>query len=115
MKATETGNLGMVIENDSTDEIGDLINGYNSMSKRLDETVNEVYQSKIKEKEYEMRALQAQINPHFLYNSLSMINWKALEAEQEDISRITLSLSTFYRTALNKGKMVQGGIWTYGR
>lgn len=50
MKATETGNLGMVIENDSTDEIGDLINGYNSMSKRLDETVNEVYQSKIKEK-----------------------------------------------------------------
>lgn len=57
MKATETGNLGMVIENDSTDEIGDLINGYNSMSKRLDETVNEVYQSKIKEKEYEMRAL----------------------------------------------------------
>ena len=67
MKATETGNLGMVIENDSTDEIGDLINGYNSMSKRLDETVNEVYQSKIKEKEYEMRALQAQINPHFLY------------------------------------------------
>ena len=106
MKATETGNLGMVIENDSTDEIGDLINGYNSMSKRLDETVNEVYQSKIKEKEYEMRALQAQINPHFLYNSLSMINWKALEAEQEDISRITLSLSTFYRTALNKGKNI---------
>lgn len=106
MKDTETGNLGMVIKNDSEDEIGDLINGYNSMSKRLDATVNEVYQSKIKEKEYEMRALQAQINPHFLYNSLSMINWKALEAEQEDISRITLSLSTFYRTALNKGKNI---------
>lgn len=106
MKATETGNLGMVIENNSADEIGDLINGYNSMSKRLDETVNEVYQSKIKEKEYEMRALQAQINPHFLYNSLSMINWKALEADQEDISHITLALSTFYRTALNKGKNI---------
>lgn len=106
MKAIETGNLGMVIENDSADEIGDLINGYNSMSKRLDETVNEVYQSKIKEKEYEMRALQAQINPHFLYNSLSMINWKALEADQEDISHITLALSTFYRTALNKGKNI---------
>lgn len=106
MKNLETGTLGTVLENDSADEIGDLINGYNSMSKRLDATVNEVYQSKIKEKEYEMRALQAQINPHFLYNSLSMINWKALEAEQEDISRITLSLSTFYRTALNKGKNI---------
>ena len=50
--------------------------------------------------------MQAQINPHFLYNSLSIINWKALEADQEDISRITLSLSTFYRTALNKGKNI---------
>ena len=104
MKATETGNLGMVIGNDSTDEIGDLINGYNSMSKRLDETVNEVYQSKIKEKEYEMRALQAQINPHFLYNSLSMINWKAIEAGEEEISQVTLALSAFYRTTLNKGR-----------
>lgn len=106
MKNLETGTLGTVLENDSADEIGDLINGYNSMSKRLDDTVNEMYRSKIKEKEYEMRALQAQINPHFLYNSLSMINWKALEAEQEDISHITLALSTFYRTALNKGKNI---------
>lgn len=105
MRNLETGNLGMEIENDSTDEIGDLINGYNSMTKRLDATINEVYRSKIKEKEYEMRALQAQINPHFLYNSLSIINWKALEADQEDISRITLSLSTFYRTALNKERI----------
>ena len=73
MRNLETGNLGMEIENDSTDEIGDLINGYNSMTKRLDATINEVYRSKIKEKEYEMRAVQAQINPHFLYNSLSII------------------------------------------
>lgn len=106
MKHLETDNLGAVMENDSEDEIGDLINGYNIMTKRLDATVNEVYRSKIKEKEYEMRALQAQINPHFLYNSLSMINWKALEAGKDDISRITLSLSTFYRTALNKGKNI---------
>ena len=72
-------------------------------------------QQSLKEKELMMEAhlkdaqlkyLQAQINPHFLYNSLSIINWKALEADQEDISRITLSLSTFYRTALNKGKNI---------
>ena len=53
-----------------------------------------------------MRALQAQINPHFLYNSLSLINWKALEAGAQDISQITLSLSTFYRTALNRGSNI---------
>ena len=51
-----------------------------------------------------MKALQAQINPHFLYNSLSIINWKALEADQEDISKVTLALSTYYRTSLNRGE-----------
>ena len=53
-----------------------------------------------------MKALQAQINPHFLYNSLSLINWKAIETGEEDISKITLALSSFYRTALNKGNNV---------
>ncbi len=66
--------------------------------------VYQVYDAKINQKAYEMKALQSQINPHFLYNSLSLINWKALEADKEDISQITLALSKFYRTALNKGK-----------
>ena len=65
----------------------------------------------LKEKQYrqqnaELTALQLQINPHFLYNTLSLINWKAIEADAEDISKITLALSTFYRTSLNKGKNV---------
>ncbi|MBQ8823267.1 MAG: histidine kinase [Lachnospiraceae bacterium] len=66
--------------------------------------VHQVYDARLKQKAYEMKALQSQINPHFLYNSLSLINWKALEAEKEDISQITLALSKFYRTSLNKGK-----------
>jgi two-component system sensor histidine kinase YesM len=53
-----------------------------------------------------MRALQAQINPHFLYNSLSLINWKAIEAGKEDISKLTLALSSFYRTSLNRGNNI---------
>ena len=106
MRAVEKGNLSIEMKADSTDEIGELIEGFNNMVRKLDQSINEVYRSKIKEKEYEMRALQAQINPHFLYNSLSIINWKAIEAGEEDISKITLSLSTFYRTSLNKGKNV---------
>ena len=51
-----------------------------------------------------MRALQAQINPHFLYNSLSIINWKAIEAGEDEISYVTLALSTYYRTSLNRGE-----------
>lgn len=73
---------------------------------RIKQLIEEVYESKIKQKEYEMRALQAQINPHFLYNSLSLINWIALEQNSEEISKITLAMSSFYRTALNKGNNI---------
>lgn len=66
--------------------------------------IYQIYNARIKQKAYEMKALQAQINPHFLYNSLSLINWKAIEAKKDDISRITVALSKFYRTSLNKGK-----------
>lgn len=50
------------------------------------------------------KALTAQINPHFLYNSLSIINWMAIRSHQREISKVTLSLSMFYRTALSKGQ-----------
>lgn len=76
------------------------------MVNRISTLINEVYKGKLSQKEAEMKALQAQINPHFLYNSLSLINWKAIEAKQPDISRITLLLSKFYRTSLNKGKNI---------
>ncbi|MEI3340603.1 MAG: histidine kinase [Eubacterium sp.] len=74
------------------------------MMKRIQELIQENYETKIAQKEFEMKALQAQINPHFLYNSLSMINWKAIEAQETEISHITLTLSSFYRTTLNRGK-----------
>lgn len=106
MKEVENGNLNVSIPVDGNDEISDLIRGFDTMVLRLDMLINEVYDSRLKEKEYEMKALQAQINPHFLYNTLSLINWKAIEADADDISKITLALSSFYRTSLNKGKNV---------
>lgn len=51
-----------------------------------------------------LKAMQAQINPHFLYNTLSIINWKAKYADVPDISKITTLISDFYRTALNRGE-----------
>lgn len=104
MKAVEQGDFSVSLKTDSPDEIGELYSGFNNMVKQLNTLINEVYESRLKEKEYEMTALQAQINPHFLYNALSMINWKAIEAGMMDISKITLFLSTFYRTSLNRGK-----------
>lgn len=82
----------------------DLISIYKIPSYSGIELIRENYETQIARKEFEMKALQAQINPHFLYNSLSMINWKAIEAGEEEISQVTLALSAFYRTTLNKGR-----------
>lgn len=106
MAKVEAGHMEIAVTSDAKDEVGELIRGFGNMIDEINHLINEVYESKLTQKEYEMKALQAQINPHFLYNSLSLINWKALEAEQPDISRVTLRLSSFYRTALNKGKNI---------
>jgi len=104
MELIEKGDLSVTVTNSSTDEIGNLIRRFTNMVHKLQEMINEVYKSKIAEQQYEMKALQAQINPHFFYNSLSLINSKAIIAEQEDISKMAQLLSTFYRTTLNRGK-----------
>ncbi|MEC0089456.1 sensor histidine kinase [Paenibacillus macquariensis] len=103
MRTVEEGQLEVNISSDSKDEIGDLIRGFGNMVEKTKELINSVYVKEIARKEYEMKALQAQINPHFLYNSLSLINWRALRIRATDISEMAQLLSTFYRTTLNKG------------
>ncbi len=104
MKTAESGNFDLRLESKEKDEIGELIEGYNTLIGEVHNLINQVYESRITQKKHEMKALQNQINPHFLYNSLSLINWKALEVGNREISNITLALSNFYRTSLNKGR-----------
>ncbi|WP_304941817.1 sensor histidine kinase [Vallitalea guaymasensis] len=104
MEQIESGNLSVTVTQESTDEIGILIQRFGYMVNRIKYMIDEVYKSKILQQKYEMKALQAQISPHFFYNSLSLINSKAILAGHEDISHMAQFLSSFYRTTLNKGK-----------
>ena len=88
------------------DEIGELTNVINKILEETKQLIEDVYESQLREREYEMKALQAQINPHFLYNTLSAINWYAIKTDNSTISEIVTSLSNFYRTALNQGDNV---------
>ena len=102
-------NLGLrevAVYSDSKDEVGVLIRTFRRMMDEINKLISEVYEAKIELQRTEMRALQAQINPHFLYNSLSIINWKAIEADEMEISEVTLALSTYYRTSLNRGETI---------
>ena len=104
MDKVNHGSREVTVSSDSEDEVGILINSFRRMMDEINRLIEEVYVNKIALKEYELKALQAQINPHFLYNTLSMMNWMAIRSGQMDISKVTLALSTFYRTALSKGE-----------
>ncbi|NOU76824.1 HAMP domain-containing protein [Paenibacillus sp. LMG 31458] len=103
MKLIENGNLDVVVSSNSIDEFGILTNRFGQMLQKINELILVGYQNKIDQQKAEFKALQSQINPHFLYNTLSAIKWKSVQAGQEEISKIVTSLSKFYRTALNKG------------
>ncbi|WP_026659459.1 sensor histidine kinase [Butyrivibrio sp. AC2005] len=106
MKAIENGNYDIVMTTDSRDEVGTLVNTFNHLTSHLNHLINEVLRSQIEQHKKDLQILQLQINPHFLYNSLSLINSKAIIAGQTDISNMSQYLSSFYRTMLNKGRSI---------
>lgn len=104
MKQVEIGNLNGRVPVESNDEIGQLSAGFNSTVEKLSNLLEEVYVSKLREaemslkqKEIEIKMLQAQMNPHFLYNSLETIRGMALEESQENIATMSFSLAKLLR------------------
>ncbi|WP_291291892.1 histidine kinase [Enterococcus sp.] len=87
----------------SRDEIGQLYNNFQKMLDKIAELITEVYEAEGKQKKYELRALQAQINPHFFYNSLALISNTATLSGNQEIQEMAQLLSRFYRLSLNQG------------
>ena len=86
------------------DEIGMLCREFDDMAGRVCRLTEQLCEARAKEKEAVYTALQAQINPHFLYNTLDMISWMGYGASNADICKVVASLSDFFRLSLNKGE-----------
>lgn len=92
MKTVQDENFELQLDIDRRDEIGQLNESFNYMVNKINHLIREVYQEKLAQKSAEIEALQAQINPHFLYNALDSINWMLIDRGEMDISEIIVSL-----------------------
>lgn len=106
MHSVQAGELKVPDENLGQDEIGELYQSFHFMADKLSEQMKKQYWYGQMAKNAELRALQSQINPHFLYNTLDLINWEALDHDAPEIADLVQSLALFYRLTLNKGKEI---------
>lgn len=106
MKSVRNENINIKMPVENHDEFGELTESFNHMTDRIHGLIEKVYKAQIMEKESELKALEAQINPHFLYNALSTISWMARKVNAENIDYLSLQLSKFYRLVLSKGNSV---------
>lgn len=97
MRQVEVGNFGGMVKVSSYQEINILVASFNRMVRRIEELIERVKLSSVSEKNAELHALQSQVNPHFLYNTLDMIYWMLDEEGNEQLGELVLSLSSMFR------------------
>lgn len=98
------GDFEQQVEITTQDEIGEVAHCFNMMVCSIRELIEQNYVITLQEKESELAALQAQINPHFLYNTLDSLYWQAMEMESEELAESILALSQLFRLVLGQGK-----------
>ena len=106
MKKVQYGDLSPINDSPVKDDIGELVENYNFMIEKMKTLIEEQFQSGKKIKAAELKVLHAQINPHFLYNTLDLVHWLALKKMTSEIVTVVSSLAKFYKISLNKGKEV---------
>lgn len=102
MNEIRHGNLDVAFAVGSNDEIGELGDGFNQMTAQLRQLIEDVAMKERQKRHAEFAALQAQINPHFLYNTLDSIVWMA-EANPAGASEMAYMLASFFRLSLSRG------------
>lgn len=104
MQMVASGHLDSYYQGKGNDEISVLGHAFNQMLTQLKQSIDNLVKAQQTQRQAELRALQSQINPHFLYNTLSTIQWKALEYNAMDIADMIQQLSQFFRLSLNNGR-----------
>ncbi|EIT2647418.1 sensor histidine kinase [Enterococcus faecalis] len=104
-RAIGDGNLKERIDtNQVQEELNDIASAINFMVDSLDQYIHDIYTLEIKQRDAHMRALQSQINPHFLYNTLEYIRMYALSRQQEELADVVYAFSTLLRNNINQEK-----------
>ncbi|MBB6734787.1 cache domain-containing sensor histidine kinase [Cohnella zeiphila] len=101
MGTVEIRQFNIQVPTDRNDEIGALTHRFNWMIERIRTLIEDVYKANYEKKEAELKLLQSQINPHFLYNTLDSVNWLAVKHQAPDISYMVRNLSSFLRIGLH--------------
>lgn len=104
MRKVQNGDLNVRFDNQYHDEIGQVGNGFNNMLEEIRNLIELVYKEQQGKRESEIKILQAQIKPHFLYNTLDAIQWMAHERGATDLVEMIDALTHFFRIGLSKGK-----------
>ncbi|WP_024866527.1 cache domain-containing sensor histidine kinase [Butyrivibrio sp. FCS014] len=104
MRKTREGNLSLRFESNSRDEIYDLGMSFNHMIERIQELLDRVRQEEDLKRKAELKIVQEQFKPHFLYNTLDTINWMAREHGAKDIVSLVDALTNVFRISLSHGK-----------
>lgn len=104
MRLTASGYLEAKVKPDGNDEIADLGQSFNIMVEQIKELLEQSIREQKQLQKAELRTLQAQINPHFLYNTLDSIVWMAEAGKNDGVIRLVKALSDLFRLSLNKGR-----------
>ena len=106
MQAVELGNFDIRVDIQSSDEIGELGKDFNIMIAEIRELIRENSEQQELKRKSELKALQLQINPHFLYNTLDSVIWMAEGGKEQEVITMVSALARLFRLSISKGKEI---------
>lgn len=106
VEKVQEGNFEIVVSCESEDEIGELAQQFNEMVTEIRNLMDRIQTEHERQRHYELLLLQAQINPHFLYNTLDSLMWLIRMENHADAEKMLEALTRFFKTGLNKGREI---------